>query len=339
MSVPTSLVLGALVVLSACGHPHDPPADQVLPSRAVRTEAAKLVTWKVGEAVIGTVRAKDTVELAPTVMGKIVELRCAIGTRVAAGDLVARLSLQELTARLDQARETLAQAELELARATRLHATGALPGADYDAVVSRHRIALASRAEATTMASYAVVRAPFSGVVTAKPANAGDMAMPGRPLCVIENPSALQFEAAVPEQLATAFVAGAPIDVSIDSLGGPLSAIVAEISPNADATSRTVLVKLALPPDPRLRAGAFGRAMVPASEVSALTVPARALIRRGQLELVYTVVEGTVRMRLVRSGRVLDARVELRSGLRDGEQVVIEGADALVDGQPVTVLQ
>ncbi len=335
--VSSPFVLGALLTLSACGRTHEPAATPLPPSRPVRAEAAQIVTRTSGEEVIGTVRAKDTVELAPTVMGKIVDLRCTLGSRVKAGEVIARLSLQELNARLDQARESLAQADLELSRVTRLHASGALPGAEYDAVVSRRRIAQAALAEATTLAGYAVVRAPFAGVVTAKPANAGDMAMPGRPLCVIEDPSALRFEAAVPEQLARMFALGAPIRVALDSLDVSLAATVSEISPTADATSRTVLVKLALPHDPRLRAGAFGRATVPASEVRALTVPASAVIRRGQLEMVYAVVDGTARMRLVRSGPPIDARIELRSGLREGEQVVIEGADALVDGQPVTV--
>lgn len=338
MSGPArSLVLGTVAVLSGCGRSHEPPSDPLPPSRAVRTEAAALVTRVVGEEVIGTVRAKDSVEVAPTVMGKIAELRCTLGARVKAGDVIARLSVQELNARLDQARESLAQAELELARVTRLHAMGALPGAEYDAVVSRQRIAQAARAEAATMAGYAVVRAPLAGVVTVKPANTGDMAMPGRALCVIEDPSALRFEAAVPEQLARAFPIGASLQVTLDSLDLPVTATVAEVSPNADAASRTVLVKLTLPLDPRLRAGAFGRATVPANEVRALTVPHRAVIRHGQLEAVYAVVDGTARMRLVRAGRVVNDRVELRSGVREGEQIVVDGADALVDGQPVTV--
>ena len=58
-------------------------------------------------------------------MGKVAELHCALGARVKAGDLIARLSVQELSARLDQARETLAQAALELARTTKLRASGA----------------------------------------------------------------------------------------------------------------------------------------------------------------------------------------------------------------------
>jgi RND family efflux transporter MFP subunit len=323
-------------VVGACSS-HAPPNDPPLATRSVRIEPARIVTRVVGEEVIGTVRAKDTVELAPTVMGKIAELHCSLGARVKAGELIARLSVQELSARLEQARETFAHAELELARATQLRASGAIPGADFDAAASQHRVAQAARTEAATMAGYAAVRAPFAGVVTAKLASAGDMAMPGRPVCVVEDPSTLRFEATVPENLAREFEHAATIQVKLDMLDTPLSATVAEVSPNADTTSRTVLVKLALPHDPHLRAGAFGRATMPASELRVLTVPARAVVQRGQLEMVYVVVDGTARMRLVRTGRSSDDRVELRSGVREAEQVVIDGADTLVDGQPVTV--
>ena len=290
-----------------------------------------------GEEVIGTVRARDSVEISPTVMGKVAELHCALGAAVKAGDLIARLSVQELTARLDQAREALALADLELARATRLRATGALPGAEYDVVASRQRIAQASHAEAVAMAGYAAVRAPRAGVVTAKLASTGDTAMPGRPLCVVEDPTSLRFEATVPEALARAFERAQAIPVRIDAIEGAIAATVAEVSPNADAASRTVLVKLTLPQDARLRAGAFGRAIVPAGELRALTVPASAVVRRGQLEAVYVITSGTARMRLVRTGKVVDERIELRAGVREGEPVVVDGADSLIDGQPVTV--
>jgi RND family efflux transporter MFP subunit len=333
--IPPAAVIA--LVAAACSSSHAPPTDPPLPTVAVRVEPARIATRVVGEQVIGTVRARDSAEVSPTVMGKLTELRCALGTRVKAGDLIARLSVKELAARLDQAREAAAQAELELGRATRLKASGALPGADYDAVASRHRIALAGKAEAVAMVGYLEVRAPLSGVVTAKTANTGDMAMPGRPLCVIEDPSSLRFEATVPESLAGTFVQATEVAVRIDALDASILARVAEISPNADAASRTVLVKLTLPPDPRLRAGAFGRATVPAAEVPALTVPARAVVRRGQLEAVYVVAGGAARMRLVRTGASAGDRIELRSGVRDGEQVVSDGADALVDGQPVTV--
>jgi len=334
------LLLAPLLVVSWAGcAPHAPPNEPPLAARDVHTEAARIVNRVVGEEVIGTVRARDIVEIAPTVMGTVAELHCVLGAHVKAQDLVARLSVQELSARLDQARETLAQAALELSRTTRLRDSGATTGAEYDAATSRHRLAQAALAEAAAMVGYTVVRAPFAGIVTARRANLGDMAMPGRPLCVVEDPSALRFEATVPENLARAFEHARAIEVRLDMLDAALDTTVVEVSPNADATSRTVLVKLALPPDPRLRAGAFGRAIVPAGQVRAVTVAARALVRHGQLEAVYVVAEGVARMRLVRAGKAAGDRVELVSGVRDGEQVVTDLAEELVDGQPVTVVR
>jgi len=337
--LPLSVPLTALFAVAGCSSAHAPPSEPPLPTRAVRAEPARTVSRVVGEEVIGTIRARDSVEIAATVMGKVLELHCTLGAHVKAGDTIARLSVQELTARLDQAREALAQADLELARVTRLRASGAIPGAEYDAVASRQRIAAASQAEAAAMAGYAVVRATLGGVVTAKLASTGDMAMPGRPLCVIEDSTSLRFEATVPESLARAFERAPKIAIRLDAVDAEVSATVAEISPNADSASRTVLVKLALPPDPRLRAGAFGRATVPAAEVRALTVAPRAVVRHGQLEAVYVVAGGVARMRLVRTGRSSDGQIEVRSGLVDGELVVVDIADSLVDGQPVTVLR
>lgn len=337
----SSLVLGgALVALAACHGEPSPPPPAALPAVAVQTAPARAEAPVRGVAAVGAVRAQESVEIAPSVMGKITELHCVIGERLTAGDVVARLSVRELSARVDQAREALANAKLELDRADRLVAQRAIAGAEYDALASRHRIAAAGLAEAETMARYATVRAPISGVVTAKRANAGDMGLPGQPLCVVEDPSTFRFEATIPETLIRHVAVGARLTVELDMLDTPVAAPVVEIAPTTDPASRTVLVKLELPADPALRVGAFGRVMVPSAAVPTVTVPARAVVRHGQLTAVFVAEGGKARLRLVRTGRTLtDAageRVEVTAGITAGDQVVVDHAGALVDGQPVT---
>lgn len=331
----------SLLTLSAC---HDerastPPA--ALPAIAVETSAARTETATLGVAAVGTVRAQETVEVAPSVMGKIVELRCTIGARLAAGEIVARLSVQELSARVAQAREALANAKLELDRADQLRAGGAIAGAEHDTLASRHRIAEAALTEAETMARYATVRAPISGVVTDKRQNVGDMGMPGQPLCVIEDPLSFRFEATIPETLIRFVTTGATLDVKLDMLDHALAAAVVEIAPSTDAASRTVLVKLALPATPGLRVGAFGRVMVPSTATSTVTVPARAVVRHGQLTSVFVVEDGKARLRLVRTGRMItdggSERLEITAGVQPGDAIVVAPPDTLVDGQPATV--
>ncbi|MBK7075015.1 MAG: efflux RND transporter periplasmic adaptor subunit [Myxococcales bacterium] len=339
--VKRSLILGgALLALAACHGDQRAAPAAARPVIAVQTTPARAEAPVRGVAAVGAVRAQESVEIAPSVMGKITELRCVIGERVASGDVVARLSVRELSARVDQAREALANAALELDRAGKLMAQRAIPGAEYDALASRHRIATAGLAEAETMARYATVRAPIAGVVTAKRSNVGDMGLPGQPLCVIEDPSSFRFEATIPETLIRQVAIGARLDVKLDMLDAAVTAAVVEIAPTTDPASRTVLVKLELPADPTLRVGAFGRVMVPSVAVPTVTVPASAVVRNGQLASVFVVQDGKAVLRLVRTGRVItDAagdRVEITAGVTAGDAIVVAPPAALVDGQRVT---
>jgi multidrug efflux pump subunit AcrA (membrane-fusion protein) len=94
-------------------------------------------------------------------------------------------------------------------------------------------------------------------------------------------------------------------------------------------------VKLDLPPNACLRAGQFARVTIPVGETRALLVPSAAVVQRGQMELVFVVVNRQAQLRLVKTGKRIGDTVELVSGFSAGEQVVVEGASRLRDGQPV----
>jgi RND family efflux transporter MFP subunit len=163
----------------------------------------------------------------------------------------------------------------------------------------------------------------------------GDLAAPGRALLEIEDPTTLRLEADVPEALMGKISMGDKLALQIPTIGALLEGVVSEIAPVADPNSRTFPVKLDLPVRPGLRSGQFGRLAVPVAEVSAIRVPASAVIVRGQMEIVFVVAGGEAQMRLVKTGKHLEAGTEIVAGLNPGEQIVIEGATQLVDGQPV----
>jgi hypothetical protein len=96
---------------------------------------------------------------------------------------------------------------------------------------------------------------------------------------------------------------GDKMKVMIASADGPLEAVVSEIAPVADAVSRTFQVKLDLPPAAGLRTGQFGRVSVPVAEVMLLLVPQSAVIKRGQMEMVFVVGDGKAALRLVKTGK------------------------------------
>jgi RND family efflux transporter MFP subunit len=256
---------------------------------------------------------------------------------VQAGELLAKLDAHEIQARLDQATTARQQAESDFKRASDLHGQKILSQSEFDNAQSKFRMAVAVETEAKTLLGYTEIIAPFDGVITRKLADVGDLAMPGKPVLQMENPNALRLEADVPEALIDNVKLSDRLAVRIATVTNEVQGTVAELSPTADPNSRTFLVKLDLPNAPGLRSGQFGRVAVPVGEVSAIRVPASAVIQRGQMELVFVVTNGHAELRLIKTGRHVGDELEVVSGLNSGEQVVTEGAAALADGQPVTI--
>ncbi len=182
----------------------------------------------------------------------------------------------------------------------------------------------AAVAEARAMLDYAVIRAPFSGRVTRKMASVGDMASPGQPLFYIETSSRPELHAFLSESLVPFLKIGQEIDVSVEALNKTLPGTLREIIPHSDPSTRTVLVKVSLPPEPGLTSGLFGRLGISRGSYEALVVPEKAVREVGQLYLVDVLdAEGYPQRRFVTLGKRHDGFVEALSGLNEGEEVVL----------------
>jgi RND family efflux transporter MFP subunit len=306
------------------------------PAIPVQQCPATLESHQASEEVVGTVRSKQRAVIEAKVSGRLLQFLAAPGQIVKSGELLAELDVQEIRAQREQAKAVLDQAQRDLGRQQELITKKATSQQELEAAGARVKVAIASLNEAETMLGYARVTAPFDGIITRKLAELGDLAMPGKPLVEIEAPAPLRFEIDLPESLLERVKPGAKLAVTLPSLPGPLSATVAEISPVADALSRTFLVKLDLPDRPGLRAGQFGRVAVPVAETHLLLVPRVAVLQRGQMEMVFVVKDRRALLRLVKTGKQLGDRIEILSGLERGDPVVTSDAARLSDGQPVT---
>ncbi|KAF0170364.1 MAG: RND family efflux transporter MFP subunit [Limisphaerales bacterium] len=332
-----ALVLAATLV--ACKR-HDTPASPSLPPlptaivRVLKVESQRRMAV---EEIVGTVRPKLSAAVSAKVSGSIVRMLVAPGQAVKAGALLVQLDAREIQARLDQATALREQTSKDLQRFQKLIVDKAVTQQEFDAVQARQRVAAAAVTEAETQLGYTKILAPFDGVITHKRADVGDLATPGRALLELENPAALRLEADVPEALVGNLKLGDNLPVHIAALKAELSGRISEIAPAADAGSRTFLVKLDLPATSGLRSGQFGRVAIPVAEVNALRVPASAVVVRGQMEMVFVVTGQQAQMRLVKTGKRLGPEIEIVSGINSDESLVVEGASALTDGQPVQV--
>jgi len=211
--------------------------------------------------------------------------------------------------------------------------------AKREQVLAQIEQARADRDAARVALGHTRVTAPMAGLVTAKSVEVGMLVTPGMPLLTLEDDAHYRLEVSVPESQIGAVRVGDAVPVEIDAMGSAaLAGRVVEIIPAVDPMSRSYTVKIALPPEraPSLRSGLYGKARFRIGQRRALTIPRAALLERGQVTGVY-VVEGSgiARFRLITVGKAHGDRVEVLSGLVEGERIVAENPQAVREGSRV----
>ena len=334
-----SLPLLSLALFAGCAKHSESVADAAagLPPARVRVATVRIEDTPMDVEVTGTVRPFQHAVIAAKVMGAIEEMPNALGQRVKAGDLLVKISAGEISARVLQAKSQLNQVHRDLERERDLLAKGASTSDMVKGLEDRFAMTKAMVAEAEVMLGYAAVRAPFDGVVARKMADVGDLAAPGMPLLEIEGAGNFQVEAGIPDSLVAGLAVGVPLEVDVPVGGAHFTGNLVELSSSADSSTRTVTAKISVPAGSILRSGQFARVQVPGTSVRALFAPAGAVSKLGQMERVFVVGSGGAVLRLVKTGAIRGDRVEILSGISDGERVVLDPPAGLREGQRVEV--
>lgn len=296
----------------------------------------------VEEAVeaVGSVQPRKRTDVASQLLATIREVKVRPGDRVMAGDVLVVLDDRELLAQQREATAALSAAEADLVtrkgdleRGRVGMRTGVVTREDFDrfagaAKVSEAQVQRAKEQIARLEIQYSHTRitAGTGGLVADRLAEPGDVAAPGKPILSVFDPGDLELHAAVPESLAAGMTVGQKVRVRVEASGINAAGQVREIVPQAQQASRTVLVKVGLtsPTGSPALPGMFGRISIPIGQVDRLVVPRAAVRNVGQLELVEVAEpDGTLTRRFVRTGRPVDDKVEILSGLSEGEQVAL----------------
>lgn len=294
----------------------------------------------------GVVEAVRQTLLTAQVAGAVQEITVQVGDSVRAGQVLLRLDARaaEQTASASAAQVRAAQAveqeaERELARQRQLLEADYISQAAFDRAEARYKAAraeaaaLRAAAEASrTQSDFYVLRAPYDGVVSAIPVSLGDMAMPGRPLLTLYDPTALRVSVQVPQAVAASAPAELSARLELAGLDTPVTPRRVQWLPSVDPTTHTVELRLELPAELRVLPGTFARARLNLTgESDRLYIPRTAVLRRAELTAVYVLdAQQRPRLRQVRLGPQQGDQVEVLSGLVAGERVAL---DPLAAGQ------
>ena len=277
-------------------------------------------------------------------------------------------NLNTARATLEQTRADRDNAQKEYERYKQLVAKEYVSRSDYDVVETRHRRAVegVKAAEAVVHAGeaalknaeagldYTLIRAPFDAVVLTKNADIGDIVTPigaaanaKAAVVSIADMNSLQVEVDVSETSITTIRVGQPCDIQLDALPdtrfrGEVYAIV----PTVDRSKATVLVKVRfldkdrrMLPDMSAKVSFLPRKLAPEEIKPRLAAARSALIDRNGRTVAYLLEGNRVRETPVRVGATFGDMVEILSGLKAGDRVVVTPPKGLKDGSRIKVAE
>ena len=315
------------VIVSGCGRKHNEseaePSGVPLPSGA-QTVTARTEAVATRVDVIGTTYSTRQINLSARISSYVKEVFVSAGNRVQKDQVLLTLDDRELLEQLAQADAQMRQASTEYNRTKQLFEKQVASEQELTAAESAYNGARAQVERIKVTISYTQVVSPIDGVVTERRIEAGDLASPGQVLLAVYDPSQMRLEAAVPLRLISKVALNQPVDVALDHPARTLKGEVTEIVSEVDPRSRTQKVKVKLVDDTGdILPGTFGRLWVEDAPHEAILIPAVAVYRSGQVELVQVVEAGRVLRRLVKSGPAYGDRIEILSGLRSGDEVIV----------------
>jgi RND family efflux transporter MFP subunit len=333
----SALLAALLPAALACGRetPREtgaaPPAAS---APAAATFAARDTTIVALLDAAGVAQPVQRAALSTRLMGAVTDVRVHEGDRVRDGEMLARIDARDLAAQEAQAEARIAEAEAvhrdAAANAERfrgLYADSAATKVQLEAVeigLARAEAGLATaraaRAELGAVKAYAEIRAPFGGIVTRRSVDPGSFVAPGTPVVEVEDRSRLRISVTVAPTTAQALRARQRIGGSIE--GHPVEAIVEGAVPAPGGALYTVNALVANPGDALVSGGA-AVLFLPQGTRRAIVVPAVAVVQEGDLTGVRVASAAGPELRWVRLGRALGPDVEVLSGLRAGEQVLV----------------
>lgn len=289
---------------------------------------------------VGTTRALRSIEIVPEVDGRLVELAITPGTRVAQGDVLARLDDTIERANLSEAKAVLTEQRQSLERIQQLRASNSVSQASLEEVTARLAEAEAEVERARRRLEDRRITAPFAGVVGLTNYDEGARVSEGQVLTRLDDLSDVEVEFSLPETVFAQVRRGQ--QVVARSAAFPdrdFTGTIEAVDSRIDPVSRAFRTRALVPnPNSTLPAGMFLSLTLILSEDTRVTVPEEAIIFQAAETYVFVVEDDTARRRVVKTGQRQDGQIAILSGLEAGEAVIIRGLQRVRDGSPLNIL-
>jgi len=291
-----------------------------------------------------TLTANQEVNVVPATPGKIDNILVNVGTQVNKGQLLVQMDPTQLNTTQIQ----LANLQTDINRLEALRQTGTVSQQTYDQTKVQYDL---TKTNLENLEKNVNLRAPFSGIISAKNYEAGDM-YSGSPnpqtgkaaIVTLLETNPLKAMVNIPESYLPQVKAGMKVNLTCDVFPNQqFSAQVARVYPTIDPATRSVQLELRVPNNnDKLLQGMFCRAVINFGNVMALVVPYQSVIKKAGSDERYVFLEknGKAQQVIVTLGQRFDDRTEIVSDkIAEGDNLIVTGQNRLIDGVQVKIVQ
>ncbi|MFK7954491.1 MAG: efflux RND transporter periplasmic adaptor subunit [Lysobacterales bacterium] len=332
------------LLLSACGDSQESNNDSAAAADeedkkeevAVPVEVARVSLGRVFAAYNGTtvLEADREADVVAKTTGVVLKLLVEEGDQVTAGQVVAELDRERLDLEVARAEATLARLNNDYRRAREMKEKSLISAEAFERSRFDYETEKASYEMQKLELSYTRVRTPISGVVSERMVKVGNLVNLHEAMFKVHNFDPLLAVIHVPERELASLSEGQRVELAVDALAEEnFVGQLARISPVVDPATGTFKVTIEMrQPDPRLRPGMFGRVNVVYDERDqAVTIPLDALVVEDRERYVYLAAENRAQRVDIDVGYSTNGLVEVRSGLKPGDQVVTAGKGSIAN--------
>lgn len=351
-----SAISAAALFITSCGREAKKKLEDNSPAISVKVNQVTTNDNSPILSVSGTIQSANSADLSTRMMGFVNKVLVNVGDKVTKGQLLVSINNTDLQAKSAQVNASITEANADFNNAQKdynrfksLFADNSASQKELDDMTARYEMAKARleaakqmKNEVNAQYAYTNITAPFSGVVTSKNVEQGDMANPGVPLISMESPGSFEVMAMVPETEISQIKNGTEVDVIVKSINERINGKVTEVSTSSKNTGGQYLVKVALDKtDANILSGMFATVQFPIEKkvsTEMVLIPMEAIVNKGQLSGVYTVSQtNTALLRWLRLGRTFGNQVEVLSGLAADEAYIVSAKGKLYNGAKIII--
>ncbi|QXP71440.1 efflux RND transporter periplasmic adaptor subunit [Polaribacter sp. R2A056_3_33] len=344
------------LLITSCGSEEKKVAVDTTPAIAVKVSKVAVNSNTPFLSVSGKIEATNSADLSTRMMGYVKNVHVNVGDKVRKGQLLVSINNTDLQAKkgqvnagITQAKTAFTNAEKNYNRFKNLYESKSVTQKEMDDMTANYQMAKAGLESANQMKNeinaqfaYSNITAPFSGVITSKNIEVGDMANPGMPLISLEAPDEFEVIAMVPETEISQIKKGTTVNILVKSMDKTLKGKVTEVSTSAKNTGGQYLVKINLDKtEVSILSGMFATVQFPVERKTTselVLIPTDAIVTNGQLSGVYTVSESnTALLRWLRLGRTYGNNVAVLSGLNADESYIVSAEGKLFNGAKISI--